>query len=397
MRPPPLLPAGDQAETVLMRTTRASGIAGLAGIMSAVWDLSREACSCMLVHSCAPPAGLQHASCSLACTPAQAPAAALCRLGTPLGIMVPCSQERRGSDLHAHPLAPAKCATVEVCCPAAKGGVGQAPVLNLRPLLNMHKHELEALLREQGIRWVRDPTNIDEDYLRNHLRALMQHLPAPALPAHVVGQASSAWGPPPVRPHNTVPSAVAAAPNGAQGGGARQAAYWPQQQQQRPQQQHAYPAGPGPGGRRAARQPRSRVIQAVRGHSSGEAIAAADLAGPAALQQQRSLHADLLRVGGACSELDDVLRQQAGALLLGGRPVVHVSLPDAGVSPATLTYVSSGLLGQGTLPWLLLGQEALCSLPVIICGWLNAPLVWLALIVRQAVDRSAPVKLPKLS
>ena len=53
-RPPPLLPAGDQAETVLMRVTRASGIGGLAGIMSAVWDLSREACSCMLVHSCFP-------------------------------------------------------------------------------------------------------------------------------------------------------------------------------------------------------------------------------------------------------------------------------------------------------------------------------------------------------
>ena len=67
MKPPPLLPAGDQAETVLMRVTRASGIAGLAGIMSAVWDLSREACSCMLVHSCFPllassmPAALWHA------------------------------------------------------------------------------------------------------------------------------------------------------------------------------------------------------------------------------------------------------------------------------------------------------------------------------------------------
>ena len=67
LKPPPPLPAGDQAETVLMRTTRASGIAGLAGIMSAVWDLSREACSCMLVHPCFPllapsmPPALSHA------------------------------------------------------------------------------------------------------------------------------------------------------------------------------------------------------------------------------------------------------------------------------------------------------------------------------------------------
>ena len=217
-------------------------------------------------------------------------------------------------------------------------------MLNLRPLLSVHKHELEAFLREQGIRWVRDPTNLDEDYLRNHLRALMQHLPAPALPAGVEGRASSAWGPQPAHPHNIAPHAAAAAPIGSQGDAAGQAVHWPQQQQRR-QQQHAYQAGPGQGGRRAERQPRSRVIQAARGHSSGEAVAAADLAGAAALRQQGSLHADLLRVCGACSELDDVLRQQSGALLLGGRPVVHISLPDAEASPATLTCVSSGLLG----------------------------------------------------
>ena len=226
---------------------------------------------------------------------------------------------------------------MEVCCSAAKGGVDRPPVLNLRPLLNMHKHELEALLREQRIRWVRDPTNIDEDYLRNHLRALMRRLPGPALPAEVVGQAGSAWGPPRAHLHNTAPSVAAAAPNGAQGGAARQAEPWPQQQQQRRQQQHAYQAGPGQGGRPAERQPRSRVIQAVRGHSSGEAVAAAAPAGAAPLQLQRSLHADLLRVCGACSDLDDVLRQQAGALLLAGRPVVHVSLPEAEVSFAALT------------------------------------------------------------
>ena len=220
-------------------------------------------------------------------------------------------------------------------------------MLNLRPLLNMHKHELEALLREQGSRWVRDPTNIDEDYLRNHLRALMQRLPAPALPAKPVGAASSAGGPQPAHLHDTAPNAAAAAPNGGQGGAARQAVHWSQQQQQRHQQQHAYQAGPVQGGRRAERQPRSRVIQAVRGHSSGEAVAAAAPVGAAALQQQRSLHADLLRVCGACSELDNVLRQQAGALLLGGRPVVHVSLPEAEVSPAAITMPL-----QACLAWL---------------------------------------------
>lgn len=360
-----------------MRATRASGIAGLAGIMSAVWDLSREACSCTLVRSCSPllassmPSALWHALLHkrllLLCAMWACCWASCC----------PAVKGGEGQTPHAHPLAPAECAMVEVCCPAAKGGVGQAPVLNLRPLLNMHKHELEALLREQGVRWVRDPTNIDEDYLRNHLRALMQHLPAPALPADVVGQVGSAWGPPPAHLYSAAPSAAAAAPNGAQGGAARQAVHWPQQQQQQQhrQQQHAYQAGPGQGGRRAERQPRSRVIQAVRGHSTGEAAAAAGLAGTAALQQPRSLHADLLRVCGACSELDDVLRQQAGALLLGGRPVVHVGLPDPEVSPQLHSLTSRqaclGLgLGLGDA-WLgaRLARHSAASLSMFVAGW----------------------------
>ena len=76
-----------------MRATRASGIAGLAGIMSAVWDLSREACSCMLVQVCFPcwpPACLQlpslHCSTSACCCTVPC--------GHAVGYMLPCSQER---------------------------------------------------------------------------------------------------------------------------------------------------------------------------------------------------------------------------------------------------------------------------------------------------------------
>lgn len=51
------------------------------------------------------------------------------------------------------------------------------PLLLVRPFLGLHKWQLEAACTEQGLTWANDPTNQNTQYLRNHVRALLDRPP----------------------------------------------------------------------------------------------------------------------------------------------------------------------------------------------------------------------------
>lgn len=84
----------------------------------------------------------------------------------------------------------------------------------MRPLLGLHKWQLEEACREASLKWAVDPTNTDTSFLRNHTRALLAQVPA----AWHVSQPTSATAQEEIRLTGTEHSdlSTAAAPDGKQ-------------------------------------------------------------------------------------------------------------------------------------------------------------------------------------
>ncbi len=143
--------AGDQAETFLMRLSRASGVNGLAGM----------ALASML-------------------TVVDSTASSLHTLGGGgrggVGSDDGRSDSGRGAGRDA------------------AGAGSNAGIRLLRPLLGVHRAELRQLLRSCGVPWIDDPTNEDRSYARNAIRAMLAAPPNRSEPSNGVPETAGPIG-----------------------------------------------------------------------------------------------------------------------------------------------------------------------------------------------------------